>query len=192
MLLIQFHNLVDEQGWQTVFEKSGGLQAAREARDAGQIRFIGVTGHGTYAPSMHRRSLERFEFDSVLLPYNFTMMESESYARDFEALSELCAEREVALQTIKSVARRRFKQAPTRRFSWYEPLTDRDVLMRNVHWVLSRPGIFLNTSSDARLLPMILEAASQPRETPEGTLMRQDVARLGVEPLFVRDLSDGV
>ncbi len=193
--LLQFHNLVDEDGWEQLFGEAGGLRAAREAREAGLVRHIGVTGHGTYAPSMHRRSLERFDFDSVLLPYNFTMMESAQYAADFEALAELCTDRQVAVQTIKSAARRRFKQQPSRRFSWYEPLADRDALARSVRWVLSRPGIFLNTTSDARLLPIIVDAARQSgagADVPDGTQMRHDVQRWDIEPLFVRDVADGV
>ena len=39
-----------------------------EARDKGLVKFIGVTGHGVTVAEMHRRSLERFPFDSVLLP----------------------------------------------------------------------------------------------------------------------------
>ena len=190
--LLQFHNLVDEAGWQEIFGEGGGLRAACEARDAGLIRFIGVTGHGTYAPEMHIRSLERFDFDSVLLPYNFTMMKSEQYSHDFEALAELCTERTVALQTIKSAARWRYREEPARRFSWYEPLADREALRRSVRWVLSRSQVFLNTTSDARLLPMILEAASDPGAAPDGTEMQEDVARLGLEPLFIRDVTDGV
>lgn len=196
--LIQFHNLVDGPGFEAVFADGagavagGGLKAALEARDAGKVRFIGVTGHGTYAPSMHVRSLERFAFDSVMLPYNFAMMESPQYRQDFETLEALCKERGVALQTIKSAARRRFQQAPARRFSWYEPLADRDALQRSVRWVLARAGTFLSTTSDARLLPIILEAASVGGEVPDATHMREDAVQHGIEPLFVRDQTDGV
>jgi hypothetical protein len=98
---------------------------------------------------MHRRSLERFAFDSVLFPYNFTMLNIGQYAADVEALLKVCRERGVATQTIKSVARRRWQNGDGRKFSWYEPLRDRDAIRRGVHFVLSRPGLFLNTSSDS-------------------------------------------
>lgn len=177
-----------EEGWDAVFAGGGGLEATLDAREAGKVRFIGLTGHGTYAPSMHLRSLERFGFDSVLLPYNFSMMDNADYARDFEALAAVCEQRAVAVQTIKSAARRRFPQPPPRRFSWYEPVTDTDALTRSVHWVLGRPGIFLNTSSDARLLPRILEAAADlPPQRPTDADMRDDHARLDIEPRFARD-----
>ncbi|MGO9451270.1 MAG: aldo/keto reductase [Candidatus Binataceae bacterium] len=160
--LIQLHNLVDETEWQTALGPGGALEAIVEARAQGLVRFIGVTGHGTQVPAMHLRSLERFAFDSVLFPYNFTMLENRQYAADAEALLKTCNGRGVATQTIKSAARRRWQEGDQRKFSWYEPLRDRDALRRAVHFVLSRPGLFLNSSSDATILRDILDAAGEP------------------------------
>jgi aryl-alcohol dehydrogenase-like predicted oxidoreductase len=194
--LIQLHNLVDEGEWETALGPGGALEALVEARERGQVRFIGVTGHGTRAPEMHRRSLERFPFDSVLVPYNFTMLGNAEYASDLEALLALCRQRGVAVQTIKSVARRRWPEARQsegqRRFSWYEPLTDPDAIARAVQFVLGRPGLFLNSSSDATLLPHILEAASRPARLPSSAALAGDVARYAIEPLFVRDVAEGL
>jgi len=190
--LIQLHNLVDEREWETALGPGGALEALVEARSQGSVRFIGVTGHGTRAAEMHRRSLERFPFDSVLLPYNFTMMSSPEYAADFEALMILCRQRGVAVQTIKSVARRRWQGEGQRRFSWYEPLTDPGAIRRAVHFVLGTPGLFLNTSSDANLLPHILEAAAERAQNPAPAALAADVARFAMEPLFIRGASEGI
>ena len=183
--LIQLHNLTDEEGWQTAFSSDGALKALVEARDEGLVRFLGVTGHGTRVAAMHARSLERFPFDSILLPYNFTMMQQPAYAADFEALLERCVSGGVAVQTIKSIARRRWPETPARRFSWYEPLTAKEPIERAVRWALGRPGIFLNTSSDARFLETTLETASSLGSPPSEDDMRTETARLGIEPLFV-------
>lgn len=189
--LLQLHNLVDDEGWDTAFGPDGAVKALVEARDQGLIRFLGVTGHGTRAPAMHLRSLERFAFDSVLVPYNFTMMAQPEYAADFESLCALCNERGVAVQTIKSVAKRRWQDVPERRFSWYEPLTDPDAVARAVRWTLARPDLFLNTSSDARLLPVTLETAHRLEDAPSDDEMRALVADHDVEPLFVPGM-DGI
>ena len=53
-------------------QPGGAIDAAVEAREQGLVRVIGVTGHGAQIAATHRRSLQRFDFDSVLLPYNFT------------------------------------------------------------------------------------------------------------------------
>src|SRR5215211_6561266 len=120
--LIQLHNLVDVIEWDTALSPGGALEAAVEAREEGLVRFIGVTGHGLSVPEMHRRSLERFDFDSVLCPYNFVQMQDDRYARTFNALAEVCKERDVALQTIKSLASRRWDGRAKTASTWYEPM----------------------------------------------------------------------
>jgi aryl-alcohol dehydrogenase-like predicted oxidoreductase len=190
--LIQMHNLVAEDEWETALGAHGALEALVEARTQGLVRFIGVTGHGTQVAAMHRRSLERFAFDSVLFPYNFTMLDIGQYGADVEALLKVCRERGVATQTIKSVARRRWQNGDGPKFSWYEPLRDRDAIRRGVHFVLSRPGLFLNTSSDATLIRDILDAASVKATAPARSEMEADVARYAMEPLFIPGVSDTI
>lgn len=182
--LIQLHNLIEPEEWQVALGAGGAVEALVQARSEGLCRFIGVTGHGTRIPGMHLRSLEAFPFDSVLFPYNFSSLQNDDYRRDVESLIAMCQERGVAMQTIKSIARRRWPEAPERRFSWYEPIDDPDALARAVRFVLGRPGLFLNTSSDARLLPAAVDAASAGGPVPSDEEMQADVLRLGITPLF--------
>jgi len=190
--LIQLHNLVDEGDWQVAFGRGGALEALVEARERGHVRFIGVTGHGTQVAAMHLRSLERFPFDSVLAPYSFTMLAQPEYKADLERLLAVCAQRGVAVQTIKAIARRRWPDEGERRYSWYEPIRDAEALGRAVRFVLSRPGLFLNSSSDATLLPALLAAAAEPAAAPSAQELEADSARLAMAPLFVRGVSDAI
>ena len=191
--LVQLHNLVDEAEWRTALGPGGALEALDEARAAGAVRFIGVTGHGATVARRHRESLERFPFDSVLLPYNFPMLAQAAYAAEVEGLLATCGARGVAVQTIKAVARRRWPADDLgRKFSWYEPLRDVDAIRRAVHYVLARPAIFLNTSSDATLLPAILEAAAEPVAPPSDAELRADAGRHAMEPLFTVGGSDAI
>jgi len=183
--LIQLHNLVEQNEWVQAHSTDGALAALMNARDEGLVRFIGVTGHGMRIPRMHLRSLERFDYDSVMLPYNFTMRADPNYRADVEELLAVCAERNVAVQTIKSVARRRWPQdASSERRSWYEPIGDPDAIARAVHYVLGRPGLFLALSSDYRLLRQILEAASHPAPVPSDNEMATDRDTFGINQLF--------
>ena len=185
--LLQLHNLVKAEEWEVAMGPEGALRAAVEAREEGLVSFIGVTGHGTRVAEMHLRSLERFEFDSVLLPYNFSMMQSGDYARDFERLVEVCGDRGIAVQTIKAVARRRWpEQASPTHTTWYEPLTGAEGIEQAVHWVLSRQSLFLNSASDLRILRHTLDAAETFEEVPAPEVMASQAERLGVEPLFIR------
>jgi aryl-alcohol dehydrogenase-like predicted oxidoreductase len=183
--LIQLHNLVEPEEWEVAHGPGGAVEAMVKARDEGLVGHIGVTGHGTRIARMHLRSLERFPFASVLLPYSSVALQDPGYRDDVEELLAVCRERQVAVQTIKAVARRRWPedhQGP--RFSWYEPIADPDAVGRAVRWVLGNDQLFLNTSSDARLLPVILEAAAVAGPRPDDEAMQRDAERLGIEPLF--------
>ena len=181
--LIQLHNLVDPIEWEIALREGGALEAAVEARDEGLVRFVGVTGHGVSVAAMHRRSLERFPFDSVLLPYNPRQLENPVYAAEFEALAATCAERGVAMQTIKSIALAPWNGRPQTASTWYEPLTDPAEIALAVHWALGRDGVFLNTVGDVTLLPHVLAAAESFGRRPSDDEIRPLLARL--EPLFV-------
>jgi aryl-alcohol dehydrogenase-like predicted oxidoreductase len=183
--LIQLHNLVDPIEWDIALSPGGALDAAVEAREQGLVRFIGVTGHGTQVAATHKRSLERFAFDSVLLPYSYIVMQNRGYAEDFEALMAVCRERTVAVQTIKSIARRPWSGRPATRTTWYEPMEDQADIDRAVHWVLSRTGIFLNTVGDIHVLPKVLDAANRFEAALSDAEMSRQIEKLDMVPLFV-------
>ena len=135
--LIQLHNLTDQEGWERAMKSGGALEGLLRAKEEGLVRFIGVTGHGTYAPEMHIRSLNQYDFDSVLVPYNYLMMADANYAEDFDRLRLLCDDRSVAIQTIKSVSARSWhKGYDAKRFSWYKPFSCPEAIKRGVVFVM--------------------------------------------------------
>lgn len=185
--LLQLHNLVKEEEWEQALGPDGALRACLEARDEGLVRFLGVTGHGTRVAAMHLRSLERFDFDSVLLPMNPSLLRDPTYAADFERLLATCAARGVAVQTIKSIARRRWPEGarPTHE-TWYEPLSEPAEIERAVHWALARPGVFVNGAGDLRLLGPMLRAAERFAERGAAPAEPDPGWARATEPLFVR------
>jgi aryl-alcohol dehydrogenase-like predicted oxidoreductase len=182
--LIQLHNLVEPEDWEKAHGPGGAVEALARARDEGLCRFIGVTGHGLRIAAMHRRSLERFPFDSILLPYNYLLRADPGYRADLDAVLELCSERGVAVQTIKSVARRRWRDDTSPHYSWYEALPPGPAIQRAVSYVMGRRPLFLNSSSDGRLLRPILEAAVAASVIPPDGALAADAANLGMEALF--------
>lgn len=183
--LWQMHNLVDPIEWDIALSPGGALDAAVSARDEGLVRFIGVTGHGLQVAATHRRSLARFDFDSVLLPYNYVTMQNDYYASNFEALLSTCAAHNVAVQTIKAIAAAPWGGRPHTHTPWYEPLSDKADIDLAVWWALGRPGIFLNTVSDLEILPLVLDAAARFSARPSDEEMQSLMSRRKVEPLFV-------
>jgi aryl-alcohol dehydrogenase-like predicted oxidoreductase len=183
--LWQLHNLADPIDWDTALSPGGVIEAAVEAKQQGLIGGIGVTGHGLQIAATHRRSLERFDFDSVLLPYNYITMQNEYYAENFNALVATCQERNTAVQTIKSIAYKPWMAEEHTRSTWYKPLEDQADIDAAVWWVLARPGIFLNTAGDIHLLPRVLDAASRFDPSMTQADLAERVAQLSFEPLFV-------
>jgi aryl-alcohol dehydrogenase-like predicted oxidoreductase len=183
--LWQLHNLADPIEWDTALSPGGVIEAAVEARAEGLVRFIGVTGHGAQIAANHRRSLERFDFDSVLLPYNVVTMQLPYYAENFEALVKTCADRNVAVQTIKSIALRPWLGRQRARATWYEPLESQADIDLAVWWVLGRPGVFLNTVGDVDLLPLVLDAAERFEKRPSDAEVAAMLERSKTQPLFV-------
>ena len=183
--LWQLHSLADPIEWDTALSPGGAIEAAVEAREQGRVRWIGITGHGTQIAANIRRSLARFDFDSVLLPCNYLTMRLPYYAENFEALVDTCRERRVAVQTIKSIALRPWLGRPRTNSTWYEPLREQADIDLAVWWVLAQPGIFLNGVGDVELLPRVLDAATRFQQAPSDAEMRALAERAQQEPIFV-------
>lgn len=183
--LIQLHNLSNKDEWEIALGPGGALEAMIEARQQGLVRFIGITGHGTGIASLHRLALERFDFDSVLLPYNYAMMQNEQYASDFCELIKVCRERRVAVQTIKSLTRSPWGERPHTRNTWYEPFEEQADIDIAVSYVLGNQDFFLNSVGDVNLLPRVLNAASRFQIGPTEAQMAEFASRVRLQPLFV-------
>jgi len=183
--LWQMHGLTNPAGWEKAMGSGGALEAFIEARDKGLARFLGVTGHGSKVPAMHKRSLESFDFDTVLLPYSYWQMQNPHYADDFNELIELCRKRTVAVQIIKSIARRPWEDRPkTHNTYFYEPLDTHDAIEKSVHWALGLPGSFLITAGDMQLLPKMLAAAYHYQKRPSDAEMKAIMDEFDIQPIF--------
>ena len=184
--LLQIHNLTDMNEWKVAMGREGVLKAVVEAREQGLTRFIGVTGHGTEVAKMHKMSIERFDFDSVMLPYNYPMMQNKKYADDFKSLITICEERNIAVQTIKSIALRAYGEEPRTSSTWYKPLEDQADIDMAVHWVLGKENVFLITGGDIRLLPKVMDAANRFSTAVSNEVMANFSSQKSMRPLFTK------
>ena len=183
--LIQLHYLVGEEEWEVAMGPNGALKYLQEAREQGLVKYIGVTGHDVAIAGMHQKSLRHFDFDSVLLPYNYLMMQNETYRVGFEEVVRLCKQTNCAVQTIKSITRRPYPNQQRSHSTWYQPLTNQPSIDKAVHWVLGNEDVFLNTVGDIALLPKVLDAAQRFTKGTADTVMQAMVAEWQMEPLFV-------
>ncbi len=182
--LLQMHNLTDVVNREFALGPGGALEFLIEARDKGLTRYIGITGHGILAPKMHLQSLARFDFDTVLLPCNYLLMQNPNYEADFNQLISYCREHNIAVQTIKSTARGLYGDKPRSYNTWYEPLFDETAINMALQWVMGKPGLFLITTGDMQVLPAFLAAAAEFKKSPPDEDMAKVVAEQGMQPLF--------
>ena len=182
--LLQLHFLVDPNEWNIAMGPGGALEAVIEARDKGLTRFIGITGHGLTTPAMHLNALDRFDFDSVLLPYSYMMAQNEDYKAGFWKLVQVCRERNIAVQTIKSMVHTPWGEQTPNRATWYKPLEDQEAIDRQMHWILGHAGLFSNAVGDVNILPKVLDAASRFQQSPSDAEMQEQIDKLGMRPLF--------
>jgi len=141
----------------------GALEALVEAREAGRVRWLGITGHTHDAPATQLEALRRFDFDTVMFPLNFVLWAIPEYRRDAEALLAACRAREVGVHVIKSVAKDPWGDRPRTHATWYEPFTDQATIDRAVAFVLSQPVTTLCSVGDVTVLPKVLAAAERYR-----------------------------
>ncbi len=183
--MIQLHALIDPGEWKVAMGPGGALEALIEAKEQGLVRFIGVTGHEISIAAMHQLSLNRFDFDAVLLPWNYLLSKNPLYAAGFEAVQKICRERNVAVQTIKSLTRRRWDDRERTAATWYEPLEEQADIDLAVHWILGQPNIYLNSTGDIHVLPKVLNAANRfTGQGPSAAEMDALVARQDMKPMF--------
>jgi len=182
--LLQMHALRHPDDWDTAMGPGGALEALVEAKEGGLASHIGVTGHGWTIPAMHKRSLARYDFDSVLMPWNYIMASNDLYVRTFEEVLRICKQRGVAVQTIKAIARGPWATTEQNRNTWYQPLEEQQDIDRAVHWVLGRGDVFLNTVGDVDLLPKVLDAAARFEKVTEEQAMTEMAREQRMTSLF--------
>jgi aryl-alcohol dehydrogenase-like predicted oxidoreductase len=165
--LYQLHNVSTMETLEQCLAPGGSMEAVLEAREQGLTTYVGITSHGWQAPAVQMEALRRFDFDTVLFPLSFVMWADADYRRDATALLQLAAERDVGTMAIKTLARRLWGGREPLYHTWYEPFDDADIVERALSFTLSQPVTGAISTGDARLLPMLLEAAERFEPMPE-------------------------
>jgi aryl-alcohol dehydrogenase-like predicted oxidoreductase len=182
--LYQLHAVCDVE---ELDARADAVAAIMQARDEGLCRFVGITGHDVTVPATHLEALRRYDLDTVMFPVNRRLWADDAYRADAEALLAECANRDLGVMAIKSVARRPWPEgAEHHATTWYEPYTDDDNIERSVQFTLSVPGVHaIATAGDAQLLPRILTAASRFEPLPADELLPVAAGVAG-EPILGR------
>jgi aryl-alcohol dehydrogenase-like predicted oxidoreductase len=153
--LYQLHAVIDVD---ELDARRAAVEVILAARDEGQCRFAGITGHGLDTPAAQLEALRRYDLDTVMFPVNPQLWSDLSYRRDAEALLELAEARDLGVMAIKAVAARPWAGRTPTTTTWYEPYTTRDEVARGIGFTLSTPGVqALCTPSDLDLVSLVLD-----------------------------------
>lgn len=98
--LWQLHDVRSREDMEEIFGPGGALEAFVEAKAKGLVRFIGVTGH--HDPAIIRACIERFTFDTVLMPVNPAEPDHASF---IDQVLPLAAERGMGVVGMKAYLR---------------------------------------------------------------------------------------
>jgi predicted aldo/keto reductase-like oxidoreductase len=182
--LYQLHAVTTMEELDQCFTARGSMEAVLDARQEGLTRYVGITSHGLQAPVVQRAALERFDFDSLLFPLSFRLWANEAYRRDVTTLLQMATERDIGTVVIKTWARGPWGDKERRYHTGYEPYDDAEMIEQALRFNLSQPVTGVISAGDARLLPMILDAAErfQPMDEAEQAALLATAGEY--EPLF--------
>jgi aryl-alcohol dehydrogenase-like predicted oxidoreductase len=183
--LYQLHAITTFDELDAVTAPGGALEALVEARQAGLIRYIGITGHGVNAPAIYLEALKRFDFDTVTFPLNFVQAGNPDYYRDAQELIHQSQLKDVGLMAIKSIAKGAWGEKVKTANTWYEPFREPELIQPAVNFVLSHAVTGICAAGDTRLLPLVLKACENYTPLSVDEQAKLIDAGKAYQPLFV-------
>lgn len=100
MDILFMHHVQTQDDLDRILASNGALKAAESARDAGQVRFIGISTHGH--PQIMIQALEKYPFDVIMAVFNY--FDRFNFPLNEEKLLPLAQERGVGIVGMKAVA----------------------------------------------------------------------------------------
>ncbi|HEV8638824.1 MAG TPA: aldo/keto reductase [Chloroflexota bacterium] len=181
--LYQLHAMTTPQDVEQVFAPGGAMEVLRAAREQGQTRFLGFSAHSVEAAVA---LLERFPFDSVLAPFNFSTF----YKGNFGPQIVEAAQRAGAgLLALKGMARTKWPEGLPREQRtwpkcWYEPIADQGLASLALRFTLGLPVTAAIPPGHHELWEMALEVASEPTPLTPAEEVRLRAAAEETDPIF--------
>jgi len=178
--LYQLHAMTTREDLEVATGPGGALETFSKARDEGLVRHLGFSAHSAEAAV---ELMNRFEFDSVLFPVNFTTWFESGFGPQIMDEAE---KRGVARLALKGAAHHALEDRNdrVREKCWYAPIEDRELLKLALRWTLSLPVTAAIPPGDPELWQMAVEVAQDftPITPGEEQYLRENAR--GRKPLF--------
>ena len=178
--LYQLHGFSSTDEVEQAFGPGGAMETFLQAREQGLLRFIGFSSHSVDAALL---ALERFGFDSVLMPFNVGCIENGSFGPQVIEKAQQTGAARLALKAIAWSPVPKGVQKPYGK-CWYQPIQDRELARLALGYTLDLPITATVPPGDETLFQMVTELALEYRPL-EAAEKQELLARIkGVEPIF--------
>jgi len=178
--LYQFHGVSKIEEVDQIFGPGGAMEAFQEAKSQGLIKFIGFSAHSEEAALA---MLERFEFDSILFPFNWVAWHQGGFG---PRVLKKATKMGIGILALKALAKRKWRQGEERTWPkcWYAPVETMEEAVLALRFTLSKPITAAVSPSHAELLWWECEAAEQ--FAPLSEAEEAELAKMsnGLEPIF--------
>ncbi len=183
--LYQFHAISKMEDVEKIFGPGGAMEAFLEAKEKGLIRFIGFSAHSVKAALA---AMDRFRFDSVLFPINFTLYFKENFGPQVIRKAQ---EKGTAVLAIKALAKGRWPKGANRKAfpkCWYQPVSDPEQASMALRFTLSQPVTAAIPPGDERLFQLALKIALDYKPIRPAEIGKLRKIAQTAEPIFKLDL----
>jgi predicted aldo/keto reductase-like oxidoreductase len=178
--LYQFHAMSTMEDVEKIFSADGAMETFLRAKRDGIIRHIGFSAH---SEEVALALMERFDFDSMLLPINWVNFFNSGFGK--EALQK-AEEKGMGRLAIKAMAKTSLKEGAERKYSkpWYDPVDDEELAALALRFTLSQPITAAIPPGDAKLFRWALKTGRNFTPiTEEETNRLRDIAK-DIKALF--------
>lgn len=184
--LYQCHAVSDAFDLERLLGPGGAMEAIADARAAGLVRWVGITGHHC---AVLRDALHRYPFDTVMFPLNPIQAADPRPATDYRPLLRSAVERGVGVIAIKATARSPWPNGTRPTYTtWYRPYDDAANVDRRLAFTLSHDVTTAVLPGDVRLWPMLFAAADRFTPLAASEIDTMIAAEHGAEPLYVESM----
>jgi predicted aldo/keto reductase-like oxidoreductase len=152
--LYQHHAVTTLEDVDTILGAGGAMETFVEARKEGKIRFIGFSAHSVEAAMA---LMDRFDFDTILFPFNYATWNSGNFGPQVMALAQ---EKKMGILALKAMARGPWPDGADRSKypkCWYEPLSNSGDIRMGLRFTLSHPVTAAVPPGEAELFKIALD-----------------------------------
>ncbi len=180
--LYQHHAVTSLADVDTILGPGGAMETFIEARKEGKIRFIGFSAHSVEAAIA---LMDRFDFDTILFPFNYTTWHSGNFGPQVLARAK---EKNMGILALKAMAKGPWEKGADRSKypkCWYEPLVTPEDIRMGLRFTLSHPVTAAVTPGESELFRIALDLRNDIKPLNKAEIAGIKTKAAAGVPLFV-------